>query len=144
MAKKYDNDFDAQAFVDNFRAEDPSEPPKEKKVTKNNSPEDCSIPNASVIVECSNTKCKSKTSKSEIDAYKAVFIEDLSFLCPPVGYSNVRICSEYVKKIRRLIDVCDVRRANLTTFINNLLRQHFEDNKDVVSKLFKEYAQKLE
>lgn len=144
MAIKYDNDFDAQGFVDNFRAENPSLLPKEKKANKDNTPADGPIINSNVIVECSTTKSKSKISKSETDAYKEVLIDDLSYLCPPVGCSNVRILPEYVKKIRRLIDVCDVRRANLTTFINNLLRQHFEDNKEVVSKLLKEYAQNLE
>lgn len=27
MAKRYDNDFDAEAFVENFRAQDDSAPP---------------------------------------------------------------------------------------------------------------------
>lgn len=138
MANRYD--IDAQSFVDNFRAGEG--PPLDKRRHSGNH-----IPLAEEPHPKESTKkleLKGKVSKKQTDEYKSLYIDDLRFLCPPYDCSYVRICPEYVKLIRRLILLCGDRKANLTTFINNLLRQHFEDNKDVVLKLQKKYAQNLE
>ena len=81
---------------------------------------------------------------AQAEEYRRRFIDDLTYLCPPFGCSNVRICPEFVKQIRQLQPLCGNRKANLTTFINNLLRQHFDECKDAIVKLSKEYAKSLE
>ena len=47
-------------------------------------------------------------------------------------------------QIRQLQLLCGNRKANLTTFINNLLRQHFDECKEAIVKLSKVYDKPLE
>ena len=145
MAKRYDNDFDADAFVENFRAKEaPLSAPK------NNTEE--SIPTAqeptfSVLTTHKGTsasKSRNSALSAQVEEYRRKFIDDMTYLCPPSGCSNVRICHEFVKQIRQLQLQCGSRKANLTTFINNLLRQHFDECKDAIVKLSKEYDKPLE
>ncbi len=145
MAKKYDNDFDAEAFVENFRA-------KEAPISapRNNTEESLSTaqePPSSVQSNhkgSSTSKSRNSALTAQAEEYRRRFIDDLTYLCPPSGCSNVRICPEFVKQIRQLQLLCGNRKANLTTFINNLLRQHFDECKDAIVKLSKEYDKPLE
>ncbi len=145
MAKRYDNDFDADAFVENFRAKEapPSSP-------RNNTEE--SLPTAqkppSPVQSNHNGSSASKFRNSALttqtEEYRRRFIDDVTYLYPPSGCSNVRICPEFVKQIRQLQLLCGNRKANLTTFINNLLRQHFDECKEAIVKPSKEYYKPLE
>lgn len=145
MAKRYDNDFDADAFVENFRAKEapPSSP-------RNNTEE--SLPTAqkppspvqSNHKGTSASKPRNSALTAQAEEYRRRFIDDLTYLCPPSGCSNVRICPEFVKQIRQLQLLCGNRKANLTTFINNLLRQHFDECKEAIVNLSKEYDKSLE
>ena len=145
MAKRYDNDFDADAFVENFRAKEapPSSP-------RNNTEESLSTaqePPSSVQSNhkgSSTSKSRNSALTAQAEEYRRRFIDDLTYLCPPSGCSNVRICPEFVKQIRQLQLLCGNRKANLTTFINNLLRQHFDECKEAIVKLSKVYDNPLE
>lgn len=142
MAKRYDNDFDADAFVENFRAKEvpPSSP-------RNNTEESAQELPSSVQSNHKGTsasKSRNSALTAQTEEYRRKFIDDLMYLCPPSGSSNVRICPEFVKQIRQLQLLCGNRKANLTTFINNLLRQHFDECKEAIVKLSKEYDKPLE
>ena len=145
MAKRYDNDFDAEAFVENFRAKEAPLP-----TSHNNAEKSISTAQEPISTELSNHKgssaSKSRNSAltAQAEEYRRKFIDNLTYLCPPSGCSNVRICPEFVKQIKQLQLLCGNRKANLTTFINNLLRQHFDECKDAIVKLSKEYDKSLE
>lgn len=145
MAKRYDNDFDADAFVENFRAKEvpPSSPQNNTEASLPTAQE----PPSSVQSNhkgSSASKSRNSALSSQVEEYRRKFIDDLTYLCPPSGCSNVRICPEFVKQIRQLQLLCGNRKANLTTIINNLLRQHFDECKEAIVKLSKEYDNSLE
>ncbi|MCX4293900.1 MAG: DUF3408 domain-containing protein [Prevotella sp.] len=145
MAKRYDNDFDADAFVENFRAKEaPPSAPLSNTDNSNSTTHEPPSPVQSNHNGTSASKSRNSTLTTQTEEYRRRFIDDLTYLCPPSGCSNVRICSEFVKQIRQLQLLCGNRKANLTTFINNLLRQHFDECKEAIVKLSKEYDKPLE
>ena len=97
MAKRYDNDFDAEAFVENFRAKEAPLP-----TSHNNAEKSISTAQEPIPTELSNHTSKSRNSAltAQAEEYRRKFIDDLTYLCPPSGCSNVRICPEFVKQIR--------------------------------------------
>ena len=145
MAKRYDNDFDAEAFVENFRAKEA--PPSAPRNSTEESIPTAQEPSSSVLTGhkgTSTSKSRNSALSAQVEEYRRKFIDDLTYLCPPSGCSNVRIYPEFVKLIRQLQLLCGTRKANLTTFINNLLRQHFDECKEAIVKLRKEYDKPLE
>lgn len=101
MAKRYDNDFDAEAFVENFRAKEalPSAP---RNITEESIPT-AQEPPSSVLTNhkgSSASKFRNSALTAQAEEYRRKFIDDLTCLCPPSGCSNVRICPEFVKQIR--------------------------------------------
>ena len=145
MAKRYDNDFDAEAFVENFRAKE-APPSAPRNSTEESIPTTHEPPSSVQSNHKGSSTSKSRNSalSAQVEEYRQKFIDDLSYLCPPIGCSNVRICPEFVKQIKQLQLLCGNRKANLTTFINNLLRQHFDECKEAIVKLSKEYDNSLE
>ena len=84
MAKRYDNDFDADAFVENFRAKEaPTSPPR------NNTEESISTvqePHSSVLSNHKGTsasKSRNSALSAQVEEYRRRFIDDLTYLCPP-------------------------------------------------------------
>lgn len=145
MAKRYDNDFDPDAFVENFRAKEA--PPSTPHSNAEKSIPTAQEPPSSVQSNHKGTsasKSRNSALTAQAEEYRRKFIDDLTYLCPPSGCSNVRICPEFVKQIRQLQLLCGNCKANLTTFINNLLRQHFDECKEAIVKLSKEYDKPLE
>lgn len=123
MAKRYDNNFDAEGFVENFRAQDDSasSPPAQAETDATT---------ASVISkqEKRNPSRPSKEKPSDMaDEYKAKFIDDLKYRYPPIEWPQVKISLEFKSEIVRLENLCNAHRANLSTFINYVLEQHFRD-----------------
>ena len=145
MAKRYDNDFDADAFVENFRAKE-APPSAPRNITEESIPTAQEPPSSVLTNHKGSSASKSRNSAltAQAEEYRRRFIDDLTYLCPPSGCSNVRICLEFVKQIRQLQLICGNRKANLTTFINNLLRQHFDQCKGAIVKLSKVYDTPLE
>lgn len=126
MAKRYDNNFDAEGFVDNFRAQDDA--PAPSKSTE--SPE--------VQTVKKKTSPKPETSDS-VDDYQARFIDDLKYWYPPNRWPQVMISPEFASNINRLELLCGNRRANLSTYINNVLEQHFRDCEAQIKEFKKKY-----
>lgn len=145
MAKRYDNDFDAEAFVENFRAKE-APPSSPRNITEESIPtaQEPPSPVQSNHNGTSASKSRNSTLTTQTEEYRRRFIDDLTYLCPHSGCSNIRICPEFVKQIRQLQLQCGNRKANLTTFINNLPRQHFDEWKEAIVNLSKEYDKSLE
>ena len=73
------------------------------------------------------------------DDYKATFIDDLKYRFPESGWSQVKIHPELKAKIIFLETLCRSHRANLSTFINNVLEQHFRDYEAQITELKNKY-----
>ncbi len=122
MAKRFDNDFDAEGFVENFRAKDdapaprtPAPPRQVKTVIKKNAPD-------------------------EAPDYRSQFIDDLKYRFPPAGWPQVKIDPRFKARIVNLENLCGNPRANLSTFINNVLEQHFRDYEQQIKELKDKYT----
>lgn len=138
MAKRYDNDFDAEGFVENFRAKD--EPPAPR------TPKEKQQPVTEEQDRVADRKEKTATERSErqkptdsADDYKAAYIDDLKYRFPEYGWPQVKINPAFCSRIANLEILCGNRRANLSTFINNVLERHFRDCEAQIKELKKKY-----
>ena len=126
MAKRYDNSFDAEGFVENFRAQDDA--PAPSKLAE------------SPKVEAGKKKIPERSvSPDAVDDYQARFIDDLKYRYPPNRWPPVMISPEFASNINRLELLCGNRRANLSTYINNVLEQHFRDCEAQIKEFKKKY-----
>lgn len=139
MAKRYDNDFDAEGFVENFRAKEyPASP---STATDSSYRTASQVDGETPVRKESRIKGVSRKDKptESADEYKATFIDDLKYRFPESGWSQVKIHPELKAKIIFLETVCRSHRANLSTFINNVLEQHFRDYEAQIIELKKKY-----
>lgn len=127
MAKRYDNEFDAEAFVENFRAQDDTPASRQKKEAK----DECRPKLQHESIE--------QTPVCSADEYQERFIDNLKYRFPPSRWPQVMISPTFVSLITNLENICGNRRANLSTFINNVLEQHFNDCEAAIKELKKKY-----
>lgn len=78
-------------------------------------------------------------SPDAVDDYQARFIDDLKYRYPPNRWPQVMISPEFASNINRLELLCGNRRANLSTYINNVLEQHFRDCEAQIKEFKKKY-----
>lgn len=124
MAKRFENDIDAQAFVDNFRATDgtvtPSSPgedkPKQEKVTR-----------------------QAQKPTTVAKDFKKRFIDDIKYRLPETNWPTVKINARFANRINDLKLRCGSRGATLSTYINNVLEQHFNDCEEEIKQFIKQY-----
>lgn len=139
MAKRYDNDFDAEGFVENFRAKDypatPSVATDVNQRTEQRADGEETVRKENRI----RTGNKKGRPTESADDYKATFIDDLKYRFPESGWSQVKIHPELKAKIIFLETLCRSHRANLSTFINNVLEQHFRDYEAQITELKNKY-----
>lgn len=139
MAKRYDNDFDAEGFVENFRAKDypaaPSAATDDKRQVEPPAAGEAPVRKENKI----KTAVRKGRPTESADDYKATFIDDLKYRFPESGWSQVKIHPELKAKIIFLETVCRSHRSNLSTFINNVLEQHFRDYEAQITELKKKY-----
>ena len=126
MAKRYDNSFDAEGFVDNFRAQDDAPAPSKP------------VESPSVVTEKKKAPASAAPPDS-VDDYQGRFIDNLKYRCPPNRWPQVMISPEFASNINRLELLCGNRRANLSTYINNVLEQHFRDCEAQIKEFKKKY-----
>ena len=139
MAKRYDNDFDAEGFVENFRAKDyPAAP---SAATDGNQRKDPQTDGEATVKKEKRIKSGNRKGilTESVDDYKATFIDDLKYRFPESGWSQVKIHPELKAKIIFLETLCRSHRANLSTFINNVLEQHFRDYEAQITELKNKY-----
>lgn len=114
MAKRYDNDFDAAAFVDNFRAtEDPPSSPEQNQTEK--------------TVEQPKPRQAKPKSTTSMDDYKRKFIEPLTYKNPRFRFPAVGIHPDFMKRLMQIKLASDRWGISVSTYLNNVLEQHFRD-----------------
>ncbi len=125
MAKRYDNDFDAEGFVENFRAKDypatpsgPKTPANEEKKQRIKEPKES----------------KSEPSQSAI-GFKEKYLDSLKYKSPNRRYPQVGIHPDFVKVIKRLEDANGTWGCSVSTYINNVLAAHFSENEEIINDL---------
>ena len=84
MAKRYDNDFDADAFVENFRAKEaPPSSPQNNTEESLPTAQKPSSPVQSNHNGTSTSKSRNSALTTQTEEYRRRFIDDLTYLCPP-------------------------------------------------------------
>lgn len=139
MAKRYDNDFDAEGFVENFRAKDYPATPSVS--ADGNQRTEQQADGEGIVRKENRIKTGNRKGRptESTDDYKATFIDDLKYRFPESGWSQVKIHPELKAKIIFLETLCRSHRANLSTFINNVLEQHFRDYEAQITELKNKY-----
>lgn len=124
MAKRYDNDFDAEGFVENFRATEdaPAPSPKGDIAQKEQSPS--STPPKERT--CSPRRGKDRPAEAVKD-YKELYIDEMKYRSPRERWPQASIYPPFEAKIREIEARSGNRQSNLSTYINNVLEQHFRD-----------------
>lgn len=136
MAKRYDNDFDAEGFVENFRAKDyPSTPSGPKTSGK----DDDVAPTIQANDEKKQKIKEPKESKSEPSqsaiGFKEKYLDSLKYKSPNRRYPQVGIHPDFVKVIKRLEDANGTWGCSVSTYINNVLAAHFSENEEIINDL---------
>lgn len=137
MAKRFDNDFDAEGFVDQFRASDGSVSSrilgKNKERTNNNEQND-----EQPTIESVNTVKKGQSGSAFPSDYKTTFIENLKYRFPAGVWSSVKIHPDFTALIHNLIIASRSHRTTLSSFINNVLEEHFRLHDEEIKKIIKD------
>lgn len=136
MAKRYDNDFDAEGFVENFRAKDyPAAPSGQKTPGEDKD----MAPTVSANDEKKQRRKEPKESKSEPAqsalGFKEKYLDSLKYKSPNRRYPQVGIHPDFVKVIKRLEDANGTWGCSVSTYINNVLAAHFSENKEIINDL---------
>lgn len=136
MAKRYDNDFDAEGFVENFRAKDyPATPSGSKTPGK----DDDVAPTIPANNEKKQRIKEPKESKSELSqsaiGFKEKYLDSLKYKSPNRRYPQVGIHPDFVKVIKRLEDANGTWGCSVSTYINNVLAAHFSENEEIINDL---------
>lgn len=136
MAKRYDNDFDAEGFVENFRAKDYPAAPSAEKTSAGNNHE---VPTVPAINEKKQRRKEPKESKGEpsqsVIGFKEKYLDSLKYKSPNKRYPQVGIHPDFVKAIKKLEDANGTWGCSVSTYINNVLAAHFDENEDIITDL---------
>lgn len=128
MAKKYDCDIDTSGFIENFRAtDDPTASlGRESPITP------------SAINEVKTPEPKpSATAANNIssDEYRQIFVDDLKYRYHDTRYPAIEIYPDFISRIDEIKAACRKRRCTMSSFINNVLEQHFKDYESQINEL---------
>lgn len=133
MAKRYDNDFDAESFVENFRAQDGTPASPSKTIEESSTPTQSSANPAKA--ERKSAKDAQQKHGYTVEEYIARFLDDLSYKKPKARFPQVGIHPEFVKAIQRMKDLNGVWGSSISTYINNVLAAHFDEYRAVIDDL---------
>lgn len=137
MAKRFDNDFDANGFVDNFRAIDgtiASRIPIDKSTSENQEPVEKQIPEKEAHVAPIIPQRKPDKEITTED-YQNEFLNNLKYRCPESIWKSVKISPDFITIIQRLITATGSRRTSFSSFINNVLEEHFREHQTEIIKI---------
>lgn len=139
MAKRYDNDFDAEGFVENFRAKE--YPPTPSETGKS---EDSDITKSQTVSE--DKKLRNRNAKPSKDSptetvigFKEKYIDSLKYKSPNKRFPQVGIHPDFVKVIKRLEDANGTWGCSVSTYINNVLADHFKANEVIINDLLENF-----
>lgn len=139
MAKRFDNDFDAEGFVDQFRASDGSITSRIPLSTKE--AEDSKTTTEEEKTDTASPKPTPKTRRERgseqvsTEDYQAEFIENLKYRYPVGVWKSVKIHPDFTMKIQQLITVTQSHRTSFSSFINNVLEEHFRQHEKEFQKI---------
>lgn len=133
MAKRYDNDFDAESFVENFRAQDGTPASPSKTIEGSSTSPQSTVDSAKA--ERKPTRETRQKQGYTVEGYIARFLDDLSYKKPKARFPQVGIHPEFVKTIQRMKDLNGVWGSSISTYINNVLAAHFDEYRAVIDDL---------
>lgn len=135
MAKRYDNDFDAEGFVENFRAKEyPAAPQVENMQQDSDTAQAPAVADEKKIRDKKSVERKDRPAESVI-GFKGKYLDSLKYKSPNRRYPQVGVHPDFVKIIKRLEDANGTWGCSVSTYINNVLAAHFKDNEDIINDL---------
>ena len=139
MAKRYDNDFDAEGFVENFRAKEYPPAPSESGRPENS--DTTKAPSVSDERKPRNRRAEtSKASPAEtVIEFKEKYIDSLKYKSPNKRFPQVGVHPDFVKLIKRLEDANGTWGCSVSTYINNVLADHFKANETIINDLLENF-----
>lgn len=138
MAKRFDNGFDAEGFVDKFRATDgtiTSSIPVEKPTTENQDQTEKPVEQKDSQSKPKSYPRQTKQNSITPEDYQEKFIDNLKFRYPVNIWKSVKIHPDFITIIQRLITATGSRRTSFSSFINNVLEEHFREHETEINKL---------
>lgn len=133
MAKRYDNDFDAESFVENFRAQDGTSASPSKTMERSSTQPQSTVDSAKA--ERKSTRETRQKQGYTVEGYIARFLDDLTYKKPKARFPQVGIHPEFVKAIQRMKGLNGVWGSSISTYINNVLAAHFDEYRAVIDDL---------
>lgn len=143
MADESNKGFDAANFLDNYREDiaTPIRKPKKQTVRQpETEPPEPEVetptpkPKSGTAKATVQTDAQSKEVTSDEDAYTNEFLIERV----PIGFSKsgwqVAVSEHHHDKIVKIIAILG-ERLTFGGFVDNILRKHFEENKDVIRRL---------
>lgn len=144
MAKKEDvnlNEIDANFVISSFknkeRRNNPSSIPKalvpehEKEKTPEAQPEETETP---VVVQAEAPREEPKRKRSKSPDYEELFIQEAG-ITARTGKS-VYIRKDHHDKIMKIVQVISKNQISLFSYIDNVLKHHFETFQDEITELY--------
>lgn len=139
MAKRYDNDFDAEGFVENFRAKEyPAASPNMDKPQDSDTAQTSPVADEKKTLNKISEKSKDRPAEPVI-GFKEKYLDSLKYKSPNRRYPQVGIHPDFVKVIKRLEDANGTWGCSVSTYINNVLAAHFKDNEDIINELLENF-----
>lgn len=129
MAKRYDNDFDAEAFVENFRAQDDSVTP-----TAPTARDSKKQSTTSTSKESSKKEGKNKTSYTVVEFIEK-FLNNLKYKRPQTRYPQIGIHPDFCDQIAKMQKRNGRWGCSTSTYVNTVLEEHFKENQAMIDDL---------
>lgn len=129
MAKRYDNDFDAEAFVENFRAQDDSATPSAAPMRENKSQ-----PSKSAKKDVSPKDSNAKPSDTAV-GFIEKFLNNLKYKRPKNRYPQVGIHPKFCEQIEKMQKRNGRWGCSISTYVNTVLEDHFRENQPMIDDL---------
>lgn len=133
MAKRFDNDFDANSFVENFRAKDDSATPLVSNAEEKPVPTPASSSQKSPRGRVANDS-SSEPSETVI-GFIEKFLNNLKFKKPKTRYPQAGIHPKFFEKIEKMQKRNGIWGCSISTYVNAVLDAHFAENQDVIDDL---------
>lgn len=129
MAKRYDNDFDAEGFVENFRAQDDSatSPAPSTKENKPQSPK--------AAKKDAPSKDGNATPSNTVVGFIEKFLNNLKYKRPKNRYPQVGIHPKFCEQIEKMQKRNGRWGCSISTYVNTVLEDHFRDNQQMIDDL---------
>lgn len=135
MGKRYDNDFDAEGFVENFRDKDAETAPLIPRAIEDPTPPKSSNKSVSKKSDNATAKKDRATPSDTAVGFKERFINNLKYKNPKKRYPQIGIYPDFIEKIQRMQMRNGAWGCSVATYINNVLECHFDDNEAIINDL---------